>query len=101
MTGKDPSGSTVPTITMPSYFPVPARFVLVVFPSPVEKYESRLSPSASIDSHTLDPVIFPSSEAFIPTQRKVLLSNMPPGRLLRMVPVNSKQIGRASCRERV
>jgi hypothetical protein len=35
MTGKDPSGSTVPTMTMPSYFPVPATCVLVVFPSPV------------------------------------------------------------------
>jgi hypothetical protein len=30
-------------------------------------YASRLSPSTSIDSHTVYAVIFPSSEAFIPT----------------------------------
>src|SRR6476661_1859814 len=75
---------------MPSYFPVPATAVLVTFPSPVEKYVSRLSPSASVASQTVDAVIFPSSEAFIPTQRKVFLSNMPPGGLLRLVPVISK-----------
>ena len=79
----------MPVVIMPSYFPVPATNVLVTFPSAVEKYVSRLSPSTSIASHTVDAVIFPSSEAFIPTQRKVLLSNMPPGGLLRFVPVDS------------
>src|SRR6266478_2735262 len=90
MAGNGPSGSTVPAMMMPSYFPVPPTTVLVTFPSPVEKYVRRLPPSTSIASHTVDAVIFPSSEAFIPTQRKVFLSNMPPGGLLRLLPVISK-----------
>src|SRR5215472_13342300 len=91
MVGNDPSCSTVNVgVTMPSYFPVPAMRVLVSFPSTVDSSTSRLSPSASIASHTLVDLIFPSNEAVIPTQRKVFLSNMPPGGLLRRVPVFSQ-----------
>jgi hypothetical protein len=76
--------------TMPSYFPLPVIFSRINFPSlPSEKVDERLSPSASMASHTTDTVFFPSSEAFIPTHRKVFLSNIPPGGLLRVAPVSS------------
>src|SRR6266478_1488088 len=76
---------------MPSYFPVPTINSLVTFPSlPSEKYVSRLlPPSASIASQTVLPVFFPPRDAFIPTHRNVSLSNIPPGGLLRITPVNS------------
>src|SRR4029453_16122594 len=90
MTGKGPNGCTVALMTIPSYFPVPATVSLVTFPSAVEKYESRLSPSRSMPSQTVVPVFFPPRDAFIPTQRNVSLSKSPPGGLLRIEPVCSK-----------
>lgn len=88
--GKGPNGWTTPLAFMPSYFPVPATFSRVRLPSLAsEKYARRLSPSTSTVSHTVDPVNFPSSEAFMPTHRKVFLSNMPSGGLL-LVAVISK-----------
>src|SRR3954447_18830159 len=90
MTGKGPNGCTVALMTMPSYFPVPATVSLVTFPSEVEKYESRLSPSRSTDSQTAVPVFFPPRDAFIPTHRNVVLSKSPPSGLLRFEPVCSK-----------
>ena len=72
MVGNGPSCSTVSVgVTMPSYFPVPATRILVSFPSAVNSSVSRLSPSASIDSHTLLDLIFPSNEEYSPTQRKM------------------------------
>jgi hypothetical protein len=91
-TGNGPKGwMLLLASTMPSYFPVPVINCLVTFPSGAcEKYVRRLSPSGSTASHTAVPETFPSNEAFIPTQRKVDLSNNPPGGLLRLAPVCSK-----------
>src|SRR5262245_7818146 len=90
MTGKGPKGSTVAVKTIPSYFPVPATVSLVTFPSDVVKYESRLSPSRSMDSQTVVPVTFPPRDVLTPTHRNVSLSKSPPEGLLRIEPVCSK-----------
>src|SRR3954454_8237924 len=90
MTGKGPNGCTVALMTIPSYFPVPPTVSLVTFPSVVEKYDNRLSPSRSMDSQTLVPVFFPARDADIPMHRNVSLSKRPPGGLLRIEPVCSK-----------